>query len=304
MFTARVAAPLRLARHAIIRPFSTSRPLARLDLSYDLHEPPKSQGSSTTASENAPIIMLHGLFGSKRNNRSISKQLARDLNRPIYAVDLRNHGDSPHDPRHDYTALAEDTEDFIEHHGLSGSTLIGHSMGAKTAMVVALRRPELVRDLIPVDNAPVDAALKSDFAQYVKGMKKVDAAQPKKQSEADAILKPFVEEMGVRQFLLSNLVRAPGTDHLRFKIPVGYLANALDNMADFPFTNPDERRFSKPTLFIRGTRSHYVPDETIPIIGRFFPLFKMKDVESGHWVVSENPEGFRQAVLEFLQDQE
>ncbi|KAL1641630.1 hypothetical protein SLS58_005905 [Diplodia intermedia] len=223
-------------------------------------------------------------------------QLSRDLNRPIYAVDLRNHGDSPHDPRHDYTALAEDLEGFIEHHRLSGSTLIGHSMGAKTVMAVALRRPELVRDLIPVDNAPVDAALKSDFAQYVKGMKKVDAAQPKKQSDADAILKPFVEEMGVRQFLLSNLVRAPGNDHLQFKIPVGYLANALDNMADFPFTNPDETRFGKPTLFIRGTKSHYVPDETIPIIGRFFPLFKMTDVESGHWVVSENPEGFRQGM--------
>lgn len=300
MFTTRAAAPRVLARHATLRPFSTSRPLARLDLSYDLHEPPK--GSATSPSENAPIIILHGLFGSKRNNRSISKQLARDLSRPIYAVDLRNHGDSPHNPRHDYLALAEDMENFIEHHKLSGSTLIGHSMGAKTVMCVALRRPELVRDLIPVDNAPVDAALKSDFGKYVQGMKKVEAAQPKRQSEADTIIKPFVEEMGVRQFLLSNLVRAPGTDHLQFKIPVGYLANALDNMADFPFKNPDEARFSKPTLFIRGTKSHYVPDETIPIIGRFFPLFKMKDVEAGHWVVSENPEGFRQAVLEFLQE--
>lgn len=227
---------------------------------------------------------------------SVYRQLARDLSRPIYAVDLRNHGESPHDPRHDYLALAEDMEDFIEHHKLSGSTLIGHSMGAKTVMAVALRRPELVRDLIPVDNAPVDAALKSDFAKYVQGMKKVEAAQPKKQSEADAIIKPFVEEMGVRQFLLSNLVRAPGNSHLQFQIPVGYLANALDNMADFPFKNPDEARFSKPTLFIRGTKSHYVPDETIPIIGRFFPLFKMKDVEAGHWVISENPEGFRQGA--------
>ncbi|GME42420.1 abhydrolase domain-containing protein [Neofusicoccum parvum] len=291
-----------LARHAILRPFSTSRPLARLDLSYDLHEPPK--GSATSVSENAPIIILHGLFGSKRNNRSISKQLTRDLNRPIYAVDLRNHGDSPHDPRHDYTALAEDMEDFIEHHKLSGSTLIGHSMGAKTVMAVALRRPELVRDVIPVDNAPVDAALKSDFGKYVQGMKKVDAAKPKRQSDADAIMKPFAEELPVRQFLLSNLVRAPGNDHLQFKIPVAYLANALDNMADFPFKDPEATRFNKPALFIRGTKSHYVPDETMPIIGRFFPLFKMKDVESGHWVVSENPEGFRQAVLEFLQDQE
>jgi len=75
-------------------------------------------------------------------------------------------------------------------------------------------------------------------------------------------------------------------------------------MADFPYTNPDETRFNKRALFIRGTKSHYVSDDVLPIIGRFFPRFELVDVEAGHWVISENPEGFRKAVVDFLQNVE
>ncbi|KAF2086893.1 mitochondrial hydrolase [Saccharata proteae CBS 121410] len=296
----RFAAPRMFAPRIHLRTFASSRPCRQLDLSFDLHEPPAKSGSG---SDNAPILILHGLFGSKRNNRSISKVLARDLNRPIYALDLRNHGDSPHDPKHNYTVLADDVETFITQHKLSGSTLIGHSMGAKTAMVVALRSPSLVSCVIPVDNAPVDAALKSDFAQYVQGMRKIEDANVKKQSEADAILQPFAADLPVRQFLLANLIRNP-EGVMKFRIPVKYLANALDDMADFPYKNPDEIRYNGPALFIRGTRSHYVADEILPIVGRFFPRFQLRDVDSGHWVISEKPEEFRQAVVDYLQEQE
>lgn len=221
------------------------------------------------------------------------RQLARDLRRPIYGLDLRNHGESPHDPRHDYEALAEDVEHFINKHRLSGSTLIGHSMGAKTVMTVALRSPHLVRDLIPVDNAPVDATLKTDFATYIKGMAALQEAELLKHSEANVFMKPYVPDDNVRFFLCSNLKRNEA-GKLQFKIPVNYLAKALDNMGDFPFKNPDEARFEGRTLMVRGTKSHYVPDETLPIIGRFFPLFKYVDIDSGHWIISEKPEAFRQ----------
>lgn len=93
-----------------------------LSLAYNLHEPHEpGQG-------HAPLILLHGLFGSKQNNRTISKALARDLKTPVYALDLRNHGDSPHDPVHDYSAMANDVEEFIQQHNLRLPTLIGHSM--------------------------------------------------------------------------------------------------------------------------------------------------------------------------------
>jgi pimeloyl-ACP methyl ester carboxylesterase len=219
------------------------------------------------------------------------------LNRPVYAIDTRNHGDSSHDPRHDYTALAEDVELFIKEHKLEKSTLIGHSMGAKTAMTVALRHKVPIANLIPVDNAPVDAALKSDFGKYVQGMKRIAEAGVTKQSDADAILKDYEEALPIRQFLLTNLVRDPETGTQKWRIPIKYLASSLDKMADFPFTDPDETRFEGPTLIVRGTKSHYVADEMLPIIGRFFPKFEVVDVESGHWVISEKPEDFRRGVL-------
>ncbi|KAF2404557.1 alpha/beta-hydrolase [Trichodelitschia bisporula] len=282
------------------RLFSAAAPLRQLDLAFDYYEPEKCK--QDPAACNAPIIFLHGLFGSRKNNRSISKVLSRDLSRPVYCVDLRNHGDSPHDPVHDYDHLAKDVENFIDVHKLKDVTLIGHSMGAKTAMAVALRSPNKVANLIPVDNAPVDASLRSDFSTYVRGMRKVEEANVNKQSEADEILQPYVKELPVRQFLLTNLIRPKGSPHLAWRIPLKYLAPSLDLMGDFPFKDPDQVRYEKPTLMIRGMKSPYVADEMLPIVGRFFPRFELVDIDAGHWVISENPEAFRRAVVDFLQD--
>lgn len=188
--------------------------------------------------------------------------------------------------------MAEDVEQFIGQLQLDNSTLIGHSMGAKTAMVVALRKRVRISNLIPVDNAPVDAALKSYFHSYVKGMRAVANAEVKKQSEADAILKDYEEALPIRQFLLTNLHRDPDGVY-RWRVPLKYLAGALNNLGDFPFRDPDEARFEGPTLVVRGTKSHYVADEMLPIIGRFFPKFELRDMDAGHWVISEKPEEFR-----------
>ncbi|KAL9093300.1 MAG: hypothetical protein Q9165_004041 [Trypethelium subeluteriae] len=172
-------------------------------------------------------------------------------------------------------------------------------------MTVALRSPERVAALIPVDNAPVDATLKSDFGKYIQGMRKVEEAHVSTQRNADGILKEYEESLPIRQFLLTNLIRDPPTSpNLRFRIPLPILANALDNMGDFPFTDPDTHRYEGPTLVVRGSRSHYVADETLPVIGRFFPRFEVRDVEAGHWVISEKPEEFRRVVVEFLQDKD
>lgn len=159
-------------------------------------------------------------------------------------------------------------------------------------MVVALRSRIRIGALISVDNAPVDAALKSDFGKYIHGMRKIADSRVTKQSEADAILAEYESSLPIRQFLLANLTRGKdGIQH--FRIPIKILANALDNMADFPFRDPDEARWEGPTLFVRGTESHYVSDETLPIIGRFFPRFEVRDIEAGHWVISQKPEEFR-----------
>ncbi|KAL2262807.1 hypothetical protein VTK26DRAFT_9446 [Humicola hyalothermophila] len=279
-----------------------SRSLTTVPLAYDLHKPTKP----VTDSKTSPIIFMHGLFGSKKNNRTISKILANDLGRSIYAVDLRNHGESPHDPRHDYTAMAADVAEFIRHHGLKEPTLIGHSMGAKTAMTLAIQEPHLIANVVAVDNAPVDARLSSDFERYVQGMKKIDEAGVTRQIEADRILEQYEKSLTIRHFLLGNLHRPPNGDGKtqKFRIPLSILAKSLDHMGDFPFKDPTETRFVKPTLFVRGTLSKYVPDEVIPVIGQFFPRFELVDIEAGHWVISERPEEFRKAVVNFLEPKE
>ncbi|KAI0969829.1 alpha beta hydrolase fold family [Xylaria arbuscula] len=309
--------PLAASIRSLCRTYSSATG-GRVQLVFDHHAPPKSDRHR----QDAPIIFMHGLFGSKKNNRTVSKVLARDLNRHVYAIDLRNHGESPHADRHDYVAMADDVAGFISDHGLKEPSLIGHSMGAKTAMTLALEQPSLISNIVSVDNAPIDATLSRNFATYIRGMRHIEDAGVTRQSEADSILTSYEPDIHIRQFLLGNAHRVPSTttsssdahteenkkhttkNVVKFRIPLDTLARNLDNLGDFPFRNPDDTRFEKPALFVRGTNSKYVPDEAIPVIGRFFPRFSLVDIEAGHWVISEKPAEFLKAVIEFLTPKE
>lgn len=100
--------------------------------------------------------------------------------------------------------------------------------------------------------------------------------------------------MPIRQFLLGNLHRPAGSNTQKFRVPLDILGRSLDNLGDFPYKNPNEVRYEKPALFVRGTESKYVPDEVLPLIGQFFPRFQLVDIKAGHWLISEQPEAFRQ----------
>ena len=108
------------------------------------------------------------------------------------------------------------------------------------------------------------------------------------------------QTLAIRQFLLTNLVRSPKLNGLQLRIPIKILAASLDQMGDFPFKDPAEVRFDGPTLVIRGTKSHYVADDVLPLIGQFFPRFVLQDIASGHWVISENPQAFRKGQDTFI----
>lgn len=253
---------------------------------------------------NNPLIILHGIFGSKTNHRTVGKALANNLNRDVYSPDLRNFGGSPHIDRLDYPSMAADVEHFIESKGLEKPIVIGHSMGAKVAMASALRRPELPKMVISVDNAPITLANSdSIFTKYILAFQRaLDLRKVTDIKEVDAELARVEPNKFIRQFLLTNMNRSKNGEPITAKIPLNTINDALiaGLIASWPYDSNISRWSKGPALFIRGTESSYVPDEAIPEIGRFFPHFEVKDVKAGHWLISENPNDFVDVVTEFV----
>ncbi|EFR01145.1 abhydrolase domain-containing protein 11 [Nannizzia gypsea CBS 118893] len=270
-----------------VRHFAASA-RSSLGLAHQVFENPQAAGTN-----GRPIIFMHGLFGSKQNNRGMSKVLASQLGTSVYAIDLRNHGDSPHVPEHNYDVMADDVESFIKDRNLEKPVLLGHSMGAKAAMHLALRAPDLISAIISVDNSPTKTKLSENFPAYIKTMQEIENAGVTKQSEADEILRRVEPSLPVRQFLLTNLARDQNGQTLRFRIPLSILGESLPLLGDFPFTQSDAVQFSGPALFLRGTRSRYITDKSFPIIRHFFPNYKLMDIDAGHWLISENPDAFK-----------
>lgn len=215
---------------------------------------------------------------------------------------MRNHGESPHTKVHTYDAMAADVTRFIADHDIQRPILIGHSMGARAAMAVALREPKLVSKLIPVDNSPLSTALGSEFPRYVQGMLAVDRARPTSQKDAAEILAPYAPELPIQQFLLANFKRNDDGEYAS-QIPLETLGKSLGYVSEFEYL-PSEYRYSGPTLLIRGSKSRFVPDEALPLMGELFPRFTVVDVEAGHWLISENPKAFLDVTLRFLDDRE
>ncbi|KAI0749372.1 alpha/beta-hydrolase [Daedaleopsis nitida] len=269
-----------------------------VELHYDKHLPP--DGNETEK----PLVILHGLFGTKRNFGSLSKAFAKDLGRPVYALDLRNHGTSPHAEPHTYTAMAADVLHFCQAHKLSDVSLLGHSMGGKVAMTVALD-PELPSDLlshlIVADIAPARGALSSEFRGYIEAMQKIEESQVKTRQEADRMLKPYEKDPMTRAFLLMNLEH-PTAHHphpLRFRIPIGLLGGAISDIGGFPWS-PGERTFNGPTLFIKGSKSKYINRHNVDTAKAFFPNMELEELDAGHWVHSERPNEFKALVTNFI----
>ncbi|EFR03438.1 abhydrolase domain-containing protein [Nannizzia gypsea CBS 118893] len=278
----------------------SSASASRVPLAYTLHKP---RGRTHHVSR-PPIVFMHGLFGCRKNNRSMSKVLASDLGTSVYAVDLRNHGDSLHHPKHDYTELALDVEQFIHEHSLRDAILIGHSMGAKTALTLALRSPSLVSSVVAIDNGPIRLPLTDDFPRYIRGMRHIQsqATPVSSLSQADSLLSQYEPDPAIRLFLLTNLAKKAGQDHLHFRVPLDILSSSLDALGDFPYIDPQETQFEKPALIVRATRSHYLPDHSKELMHKFFPDLKLVDFDCGHWVITEKPHEFRQVAVDFIRD--
>ncbi|KAJ7739865.1 Alpha/Beta hydrolase protein [Mycena metata] len=284
---------LRLNSKPLTRTVATSRTKTPIDLHFTSQIPADNKTSGA-------IVILHGLFGSSRNWGAHSRTFARNLQRPIYALDLRNHGSSEHAQPMTYSAMAADVIHFIQQHSLSDVSLIGHSMGGKVAMTVALESSlpaSTLFKLIVVDIAPARGELSDEFKGYISAMKKIEAAKLSNRKEALEILNEYEKNPDVCAFLLTNLIQKPNESH--FRIPVNLIGESIAEMGSFPFT-PEETQWTGETLFIKGSRSSYINRHNIPLAEKFFPEIKLENLDTNHWVHSEKPNEFSTLVENFI----
>ena len=239
-------------------------------------------------------LLLHGLFGSGTNWRSVARR-GSDRRRMI-TVDLRNHGESPHTDTMDYPAMAADVRTLMDGLGLGQATVLGHSMGGKTAMQLALESPERVERLVVVDIAPV--ASEENHTSLIDAMQNLDLARIERRADADRDLRESIPEPGVRQFLLQNLIE--DDSGFRWRIDLDAIERSMPELSGFPGFGADSA-FPGEVLFVRGETSSYVRPEHHPVIRGFFPRARIESIEgAGHWVHADNPSRFLDVVGGFL----
>lgn len=249
-----------------------------------------------------PLVILHGLLGSSRNWQTTGRDLARSADSSaeratagfhVFALDLRNHGASPHAKEMTYAAMAEDVIAWLNVQGLARATLLGHSMGGKTAMLLACRQAERVERLIVVDIAPKAYASTEHRAEFA-AMNALDLAALTSRTEAETQFEAHVNDWAMRKFLATNLERAPGGGW-RWMIDLPALTAALPELEGNPLTPTDH--YNGPVHVIAGGKSRYVTPSDHAAILRHFPAARIDTIaESGHNPHMERREDFVRAV--------
>ena len=249
-------------------------------------------GPGTGAATGAPpLLVAHGLFGSARNWGVIAKHLSEG--RRVLTVDMRNHGDSPRAPTQGYGEMAADLAEVIAAHG-GRADVLGHSMGGKAAMRLALERPGLVRRLVVADIAPV--AYGHSQSHLIRAMRGLDLGGLAQRSEADRRLAAVVEDAAVRAFLLQSLdLKA---DPPRWRLNLDVLEAEMGRITGWEEV---AGRFEGPSLFLTGALSDYVRPEHRGTITALFPRARFAKIPgAGHWLHAERPREFEAAVAAFL----
>jgi esterase len=247
---------------------------------------------ATQIPEAPALVIAHGLYGSGRNWGVIARRLAD--RREVAAVDMRNHGESPRFPTQGYPEMAADLAEAIE--GLGGPVdLLGHSMGGKAAMQLALTRPDLIRRLIVADIAPV--AYSHDQSQNARAMAALDLNRITTRAEADAQLAHRIDDPALRAFFLQSLDLRSHPPRWKLNLPV--LEAEMPKIVGWPGT---EGVFDHPTLFLTGALSTYVRPEHRDTIRAHFPKARFAKIpEAGHWLHAEKPREFEETVRVFLE---
>lgn len=239
------------------------------------------------------VVLIHGLFGSLENLNVIAKPLSEHF--CVTNVDLRNHGHSPHSDEMDYLGMANDIVELMAKLKIQKAHLVGHSMGGKVAMQVALTHSELVNKLVVLDIAPVSYPAR--HTQIIEALNAVKNADIGDRKQADLLMQPYIEELGVRQFLLKSLYKNDAGKFVwRFNLSV--LDNKYSTITDN--INANNSCLCE-TLFIKGNDSDYILAEHREAINSLFKNVSAKIIHgAGHWLHAQKPQAVNKAINDFL----
>ncbi|MCB1668381.1 MAG: alpha/beta fold hydrolase [Porticoccaceae bacterium] len=244
------------------------------------------------------VVLLHGLFGSLTNLASLGRALSENYR--VILADLRNHGDSPHSDDMSYPLMAQDIEQLLNSLNIQRAHFVGHSMGGKVAMQVALNHANRVNKLVVADIAPVTYRATTNLGA-LEGLCALQHADIHTRKDADNLLAAHISEPGIRAFLLKNLIR---NDKGQFQLKLNMssiAANYAKTLNLAPEPSPQGQPFIGPTLFIKGSDSAYIQEKHRETINRLFPNAQLKIIQgTGHWLHAEKPEIFNRLVQQFL----
>ncbi|XP_078362589.1 sn-1-specific diacylglycerol lipase ABHD11-like [Oculina patagonica] len=273
-------------------PYSTINGSSAVRLAYE------SIDANTDGEDLPPLVILHGLFGSKQNWRTLAKLFHRETGRRIVTVDARNHGESEHSQDMNYFVQALDVWHLFQELELSKAVLMGHSMGGKTAMTFTLSHPEYVDSLIVVDMSPAKIGVDKDIPRYLATKRAMDLNLIRDRRDAENMLMDVVPNAFLRSFFVTNLVKTEAG--FKWRINLEALENNISEVSGFP-TNFPHQEFDGKALFVGGAKSDYIQVEEFPAIHKLFPKAEVKFIpDSGHWLHAEKPKEFLQTVIEFL----
>ncbi|WP_046743876.1 alpha/beta fold hydrolase [Kordia zhangzhouensis] len=250
--------------------------------------------SNIIGTEGKPLLILHGFLGMSDNWKTLGKKIAKE-GYQVHLIDQRNHGRSFHSSEFNYDLLAEDIKRYCHHHRLDYISLIGHSMGGKTAMTFAMLYPEMLEKLVIVDIGPKFYPVHHE--QILKGLAAIEAKTLTSRSDAEDIMEKYVPDFGTRQFLLKNLYWLENkTLGLRVNLKV-----LTENVSEIGEALLGNTTYTKEVLFLKGDKSEYILTGDEKLIRQFFPKASIQEVSnSGHWLHAENPKEFFEKTVQFL----
>lgn len=248
--------------------------------------------NAAVTGDGEPLVLVHGLFGAARNLGILTRALSQGAK--VIALDLRNHGESPHGLPMDFATMAGDVVETLDSLGVSRASIIGHSLGGKTAMALALTWPEMVTRLVVMDIAPV--AYDHDYEGYVQAMLAMPLSPELTRGEADQALARAVREAPMRAFLLNNLVLGASP---RWRVGLREIQAAMPDLLDWKAL-PGQRPYTGPALFLRGANSSYVGPEAEGMIDALFPGAVRQSIEgAAHWLHADKPREVIAALKDF-----